>query len=1579
MSPASHSASPFGYYNSGSNSVGPYASSASSPMVTAASVAALAATGGSSNSSNSSSSNNANSAEASDFVLDSHKIHPCVNGHECRKVYWACSGYHGERDRRRDWNKFHYLTDLCPRVEREGTCPDRDACKYCHNMYEQLYHPHLYKFRFCKEYPVPGYCARRNFCAFAHSDDEVRTKLLKEDNFADRRDFFMYAYKTSLCPLVRKHEWSACHYAHTPNDRRRDPREKQYSPELCTQWEAKGVCERGDECPFAHGLKEQLYHTLRYKTELCSEYVARKGDSSCPRGHLCAYYHEPSERRQPSNPRSLPALLAPTSGATAAAAIPPTTVTSIVPNHHHHHFAGSQPVAGAPGAVSILLQAAAAAAASGNLQPGLLPAPDADATLDGRRVDRKERKRDKKTKKRLPEDEAGLGGMYSSMHAMSGKQAPLPNQYSVGPAGDELSQLGEYDASGVVEGLLDDNDDEETDYFDDSFSRSRSSSERGLPGVPATVVDAFGASASHMDRRRSLDPNFFSSLVVGAPVASQSLFSTATSSARLPTPTHAHQQPLAPQSFVGGRHQRLPSQPEEQPSSLGFGEVPSSLDLRVGELATMSLLVQSEMDRLQAVRDLALTTNCSALVVCCRDARQVNVLQSAVMDAFAVAGSRRAAVFHAHELNTPTDCKEQMDAFQRAVDAISTGASSTMAVFVTSVNFPRTLATIPLLLVSFEHPFGMEHLFGPPGLLPRTDGGRHAVLVHVLVSDIATELVLGDGRANGNGTVEFDALPTALASLFPSFDTTSSSSSSSGSSVSGAAGTIATVPLLGVSTVREQVRRLSSRVAEPGTHATVVLRSTRAAHNAPPLQQLSSAQLHLRSKLALLDPLDVTLDLKRVAVASLGAGGLLGVDFGATLANQSDVNGACVLAGWLDTQPQLAESGAGDSAPSWQPCSVLVRSHLSPAQAGQQLRLLHALRRADRQFSLQAAAAVRIQYESRLTPRESDPQQGAVLAVGPSSWATLADVLCGNADALIWPNAAALVTATVAAVSNAGLQALQNDALALKPAVACALCRSPFRQLDGNSRPARLADLTRGCTHVFHLDCLARATEADPAFQCFCERLWQPSVQPVVDALILSTHAGSGAAAASVPGGSVDFAATALGVSFAKDIVRRLLHLVDSLNAESHASLLGQLPASRVLFTAAGSADSAVLGRPWFDLTSATFSDDFSAEGRIMAEASDVSAAGWIAAAVLARDASLANSTGQHPTLMAQKRVKAGHLAQALLRSRELAAVDFLEQLLPSVAVCSVAQAQAHPFLWTASTTLAFLDALATFAMVHTAALQREIGRYNTHHHLHHHHALNASHHPRVRAMGASPAAFMLESLQLSVSSSSPSGDWRDLIDRSLLRWLEATGGAGSPNGSGAHHEGHGFPDSSILDLLVSIRLIRRDLVDVVALLESPTPSRNGATTAKHGGAGAASSTGNAPGELQPVPTDAWLCQQIQAWFPRLVMDGCKLVLRNADAVVHFHSLPELAHVSRFFERGCWTTAAIGETFAASSAFDSSALHRSTSRGSVRSALDAFSPTAAGSAVGAAIGVPSPAPIGGMSYASSVIGGTRQK
>ncbi|KAI5684324.1 hypothetical protein M9H77_05552 [Catharanthus roseus] len=60
--------------------------------------------------------------------------------------------------------------------------------------------------------------------------------------------------------------------------------------ELCNKWQETGMCPYGENCQFAHGIKElrPVIRHPRYKTEVCRMVLA--GDM-CPYGHRCHFRH----------------------------------------------------------------------------------------------------------------------------------------------------------------------------------------------------------------------------------------------------------------------------------------------------------------------------------------------------------------------------------------------------------------------------------------------------------------------------------------------------------------------------------------------------------------------------------------------------------------------------------------------------------------------------------------------------------------------------------------------------------------------------------------------------------------------------------------------------------------------------------------------------------------------------------------------------------------------------------------------------------------------------------------------------------------------------------------------------------------------------------------------------------------------------------------------------------------------------------------------------------------------------------------------------------------------------------------
>jgi len=167
-----------------------------------------------------------------------------------------------------------------------------------------LYHPKVYKHRFCASYPHIASCRRGDACAFAHTREEIRTPLLADEEEEQRasaltNDFFMHRFKTLWCPVGVQHDWQTCVYAHNYQDARRHP-SIGYGPRPCLYWKRKETaleysqrCPLGVGCPFSHGAKEQLYHPTYFKTVTCQDWP----NSNCPRGPLCAFWHKRSQQR----------------------------------------------------------------------------------------------------------------------------------------------------------------------------------------------------------------------------------------------------------------------------------------------------------------------------------------------------------------------------------------------------------------------------------------------------------------------------------------------------------------------------------------------------------------------------------------------------------------------------------------------------------------------------------------------------------------------------------------------------------------------------------------------------------------------------------------------------------------------------------------------------------------------------------------------------------------------------------------------------------------------------------------------------------------------------------------------------------------------------------------------------------------------------------------------------------------------------------------------------------------------------------------------------------------------------------
>ncbi|GMJ09885.1 hypothetical protein HRI_004657700 [Hibiscus trionum] len=103
--------------------------------------------------------------------------------------------------------------------------------------------------------------------------------------------FRMYEFKVRRCTRSRSHDWTNCTFAHPGEKaRRRDPKRYRYSSTVCSEFRRDGVCPRGDDCEFAHGVFECWLHPTRYRTEAC------KDGKNCQR-KVCFFAHSSRELR----------------------------------------------------------------------------------------------------------------------------------------------------------------------------------------------------------------------------------------------------------------------------------------------------------------------------------------------------------------------------------------------------------------------------------------------------------------------------------------------------------------------------------------------------------------------------------------------------------------------------------------------------------------------------------------------------------------------------------------------------------------------------------------------------------------------------------------------------------------------------------------------------------------------------------------------------------------------------------------------------------------------------------------------------------------------------------------------------------------------------------------------------------------------------------------------------------------------------------------------------------------------------------------------------------------------------------
>ncbi|KRX07937.1 hypothetical protein PPERSA_10325 [Pseudocohnilembus persalinus] len=95
-------------------------------------------------------------------------------------------------------------------------------------------------------------------------------------------------FKTEACKSQEaNHNPKNCIYYHNNCDRRRSPKDFNYSFNMCPNRCMK------DECPYSHNKVEQLYHRCRYKSKFCKSYGRDSG--KCEYGIYCSFAHYDQE------------------------------------------------------------------------------------------------------------------------------------------------------------------------------------------------------------------------------------------------------------------------------------------------------------------------------------------------------------------------------------------------------------------------------------------------------------------------------------------------------------------------------------------------------------------------------------------------------------------------------------------------------------------------------------------------------------------------------------------------------------------------------------------------------------------------------------------------------------------------------------------------------------------------------------------------------------------------------------------------------------------------------------------------------------------------------------------------------------------------------------------------------------------------------------------------------------------------------------------------------------------------------------------------------------------------------------
>lgn len=235
--------------------------------------------------------------------LKNFKKFQCNRPH--KHDHTQCFDFHSKNDHIRCTREVDYSPELCPH-----DCDDPN-CRSAHNPFEKWFHPSMYKRVFCKSMfearassedgdikcRLDGKCPLKDFCPFAHNEEEIRTELFY--NYEVDDDFMMFKFKTETCPLTCvQHDHQKCLYSHGAQDHRRMVVFMSYSPQLCeharlSDQEAEELLQVMHELSRLECYDAEMCRILKVNLDYLQD--PAKAEGECPDGFDCRKCHNALE------------------------------------------------------------------------------------------------------------------------------------------------------------------------------------------------------------------------------------------------------------------------------------------------------------------------------------------------------------------------------------------------------------------------------------------------------------------------------------------------------------------------------------------------------------------------------------------------------------------------------------------------------------------------------------------------------------------------------------------------------------------------------------------------------------------------------------------------------------------------------------------------------------------------------------------------------------------------------------------------------------------------------------------------------------------------------------------------------------------------------------------------------------------------------------------------------------------------------------------------------------------------------------------------------------------------------------